>query len=87
MLSCSKWTLPFRFSHQILYACIFPMRATCPTHLILLDLITQQIWWNTQVLKLLIMHSSPNSCHFLLLRSKYSPQNLVLKHPQSLFFP
>jgi hypothetical protein len=28
------------------------------------------------------MQSSPASCHFLPLRSTYSPQHPVLKHPQ-----
>jgi hypothetical protein len=37
----SKWSHPFRFSNQILYAILIsPIRATCPTHLILHDLIT-----------------------------------------------
>jgi len=35
-------------------------------------------------MKLLIMQSSPASCHFLLLRSKYSPQHPVLKKPPSV---
>jgi hypothetical protein len=43
--------------------------------------------WSVQVMKLLIMQSSPASCHFLSLKSKYSPQHPVLKHPQSVFFP
>jgi hypothetical protein len=38
-------------------------------------------------MKLLIMLFSPFSCHFLPLRSKYSPQHRILKHPQSMFFP
>jgi hypothetical protein len=38
-------------------------------------------------MKLLIMQSSPASLHFLTLRSKYSPQPPVLRHPQSVFFP
>jgi hypothetical protein len=38
-------------------------------------------------MKLLIMQSSPASCHFLPLRYKYYPQHLVHKHPQSVFFP
>jgi hypothetical protein len=37
------------------------------------------IWWSEQLLKLLIMQSSPASRHFLPLRSKYSPQHPVLK--------
>jgi hypothetical protein len=30
------------------------------------------------------MQFSPTSCHFIPLRSKYSPQHPVLKHPQSV---
>jgi hypothetical protein len=40
-----------------------------------------------RVMKLLIMQFSPTSCHFISLRSKYSPQHPVLKHPQSMFPP
>jgi hypothetical protein len=32
-------------------------------------------------MKLLIMQFSPTSCNFIPLRSKYSPQHPVLKHP------
>jgi hypothetical protein len=35
-------------------------------------------------MKLLIMQSSPASCHFLTLRSKYSPQHPVLRHLRSV---
>jgi len=38
-------------------------------------------------MKLLIMQSSPASCHILPLSSKYSPQHPVLKHPQPMLFP
>jgi hypothetical protein len=31
------------------------------------------------------VHSSPASCHFGLLRSRYSSQRPVFKHPQSVF--
>jgi hypothetical protein len=34
-----------------------------------------------------IMRFSQDSCHFISLRSKYSPQHPVLKHPQSMFLP
>jgi len=37
-------------------------------------------------MKFFIMQSSPIPYHFLPLTSKYSPQHLVLKHPQSVFF-
>jgi hypothetical protein len=33
----------------------------------------------------LIMQFSPVSYHFIPLQSNYSPQHLVLKHPQSVF--
>jgi hypothetical protein len=38
-------------------------------------------------MRLLIMQFSPASYHFIPLRSKYSPQNPVLIHPQSILFP
>jgi hypothetical protein len=45
------------------------------------------IWLSVQVMKLIgIMKSSPASCHFFPLRSKYS-QHPVLKPPQFVFFP
>jgi hypothetical protein len=44
-------------------------------------------WRRAQVMKLLIMQFSPISRHFISLRSKYSPQHPVLKHPQSMFHP
>jgi len=37
------------------------------------------IWWSLQVMKLIMQNSQP-SRHFVPLRSKYSPQNPVLKH-------
>jgi hypothetical protein len=33
------------------------------------------------------MQFSPISHHFIFLRTKYSPQHSVLKHPQSVFLP
>jgi hypothetical protein len=38
------------------------------------------IRWGVQFTNLLIMQFSPATCHFLSLRSKYSPQHPVLKH-------
>jgi hypothetical protein len=61
--------------------------ATCPTHLILLDLITLIIVDNERGVKFLIIQSSPASCNFVPLKSKYSPQRPVLKHPVCVFFP
>jgi hypothetical protein len=36
-------------------------------------------------MKLLVMQLSSTPCHLIPLRSKYSPQHPVLKHPQSMF--
>jgi hypothetical protein len=33
------------------------------------------------------MQLSPISYHFIPVRSKYSPQHPVLKHPQSMYLP
>jgi hypothetical protein len=43
-------------------------------------------WW-VQIMKLPIVQLSPFSYYFIPLRSKYSPQHPVLKHPQSMLFP
>jgi hypothetical protein len=61
----------------------------CPAYLILLDLIIliNYTWQRVQIMKLLIMQFSPLSRHFIPLRSKYPPQHLVFKHPQSMFLP
>jgi hypothetical protein len=63
-----------------------PICATCPAHLILLDLShhPNNISWRVQIIKLL---NTQFLTSFLSLRSKYSPQHPVLKHPQSVFFP
>jgi hypothetical protein len=48
---------------------------------------SKNTWRSVQVMKLLIMQSSPASHRFLPLRSKYSPQHPVLTHPQYMLFP
>jgi hypothetical protein len=45
------------------------------------------IWGWVQIMKFLIVQLSPFSRHINPLRSKYSSQNPVLKHPQSIHFP
>jgi hypothetical protein len=73
------------FSTNILQAFPFsPIHATCPVHLILLDLIILIIWPRT---KFLIMKFSQTSFHFISFRAKYSPQHPVLKQYQSIFLP
>jgi len=64
----SEWSLPFRFSNQnfvyishLSLACYIPPLSH-PLWLHHLD----NIWWRIQAVKLLIMHSYPASCHFLI---------------------
>jgi hypothetical protein len=61
------------------------MCTTCSIHLITLDLITLIIFGEAyKLLGSFIMQSSPASRPLIPLRSKYSPQHPVLKHPQSI---
>jgi hypothetical protein len=43
-------------------------------------------WRRVQIMKFLVMHFSPLSCHLLSLRLRYS-QHSVLKRPQSMSLP
>jgi hypothetical protein len=43
-------------------------------------------WRRVQVMKLLIMLFFATCYHFIILRSKYCPQHLLLKHLQCMFF-
>jgi hypothetical protein len=85
MLMSPVWFLPFGFSDQN-FVCISHLSYTSymrsqynspwPDH-------PNNICWSVQVMKLLIMQSSPASRHFLHLRSKYSLQHPVSEHHQS----
>ena len=44
-------------------------------------------YWVRSTVQLLIMQLSPFACHLVPLRSKYSPQHPILKHPQPAFLP
>jgi hypothetical protein len=80
---------PSGFPTNILYAFLLSsIRATCPDHLIFLWLdLCNYVWRRVRVMKFLIMQFSPTSCHLIFVRSKYSPQHPVLKHPQYIFLP
>jgi hypothetical protein len=85
------WSHSIRFSMQIIvfisslslsHECYIP----CPYNTPLFDDLNT-IWWSIQLMKLLIMHSSPVSCHFLVLQSDILHSSLFSKYLQSVFFP
>jgi len=90
----SKWSFPSGFPTKPLYAflifpCVLhelPILSPSLNHL-------NNIGWRLQVMILFTIKFSPASCLLLLLllllplRSKYSPQHFILKHPQSMNFP
>jgi hypothetical protein len=85
----SSWSLSFWLSHEypkcillLLYSYYIP----CPSYHPWLDH-SNYTWKRLNVMKLLITQLSPTSCLFISLRSKYSFQHFVLKHPQSMFLP
>jgi hypothetical protein len=61
-----------------------PIRTTCPTHPPW-HIHSNYTWQRMQVMKLFIMQFSPNSRHFISLRSIYFSQNTFLKHPKFMF--
>jgi hypothetical protein len=66
---------PKRYTELLSHACCMP----CPSH----PRYNYIIWRGVRIMKLVMAFSAP-SCHFIPLRSKYSPQHLVLKHPLSI---
>ena len=66
--SSSKWSLSFRFPHKnpvCIY--LFPIHATCPSHLILLDLFDHTNNWCVQNMKFSITKFSPVTLEWIVL--------------------
>jgi hypothetical protein len=82
----SEWSLSFGLSHQNLVSLLFhACHMPCPPHSLWFDL--PNIWGWVQITKLLIVQLPPFSHNIIPLRSIYSSQNPVLKHPMSMPFP
>jgi len=89
MPGSSEWCLPIWFSYQdfvsishLSHAYCMPSPCRSPQFH---DL--NNICRSIEVTKHLSVQTSPASCHFLPLRSRYSPERPVPIHPQSVFFP
>jgi len=85
----NKWSLLFRSSHKNT-ECTSPVSCTC--HMPSSSHSSwfchpKSAWCGAQILKLLVMQSSPLPCYLVPLRSKYLPQKFSLEHPQLTFLP
>jgi hypothetical protein len=82
-------SLSLRFPHQNpVYTSPRLIRASCPAHLILLDLIPRTILGEQyRSLSSSLYSFSPLPCYLVRLRPKYSPLHPILKHPQLTFLP
>ena len=89
MSGSSNWPLSLGFPHQN-PVCDSPLPHTCymshPYHSSWFDHLNS-IWWEVQIIKILIMKFTPLPSYTVPPRPKYSPQHPILKHPQPKFLP
>ena len=79
---------PSGFPTKTLYKLLlYPVHATCPIHLILLDFITQRILGEEYRSLNSTLSFSLLPCYLIPLRPKYSPQRPILQNPQPTFPP
>jgi hypothetical protein len=82
----AEWSLSFRLFNQKFCTHFSSPHAyymPCPSNPSWYDH-PNNIWWRVQIMQLFIVLFFPSSFYFLSLRSKYSPQHPVFKHPRSL---
>ena len=84
-----KWSfLPGFFTKTLYTPLLSPICATCPAHLIPLFFITQTILGEEyRLLSSSLCSFLYSPCYLVPLRSKYSPQHHIFKHPQPTFLP
>ena len=81
-----QWSLSIQFPHQDpIHSLSSPVRATCPTHLILLDFITRTVLGEKYRSFSSSIWTPPFPRYLVPPRSKCSSHHHVLKHPQLPF--
>jgi len=88
-LGLTSGLFPSGFPYKPSYTPLLsPIRTTCPAHLILLDCITRKILGKKyRSLSSSLRNFLHSPCYLVLVRPTYSPQHLILKHPQPTFLP
>jgi hypothetical protein len=80
MLKFLTWLFSSDFPTKTLYESLVScLHTTCPAH----HTSRPNIWWSVQVMKFLILQSSPISCCLIPLTFKYSCQRPVVRPLQS----